>query len=130
VRRRSLTPSSWLTGGLALFLVGKFTLCKRASSAGDSQVTGSPCGGAVLADRFYPSSRTCSACGLVNGALTLSDRRWTCPGCGADHDRDENAGTNLANLPASWAETASDGKTAPVRRVAVNRVNHPGRAAA
>jgi hypothetical protein len=36
----------------------------------------------------------------------------------------------VAPGPASWAEAASDGKTAPVRRVAVNRVNHPGRVAA
>jgi putative transposase len=79
-----------------------------------------------LADRFYPSSKTCSACGHVNAALTLADRAWMCPGCGTEHDRDENAGTNLARLPASWAEAQSDGKTAPVRRAAVKRVNHPG----
>jgi putative transposase len=83
-----------------------------------------------VADRWYPSSKTCSACGLVNGSLTLADRCWACPGCGAVHDREENAGTNLARLPASWAEALSDGKTAPVRRVAVKRVNHPGRVAA
>jgi putative transposase len=83
-----------------------------------------------IADRFYPSSQTCSACGLVNGALTISDRAWTCPGCRTEHDRDENAGVNLARLPASWAEAQSDGKTAPVRRAAVKRVNRPGRAAA
>jgi hypothetical protein len=83
-----------------------------------------------VADRFYPSSKTCSACGLVNASLMLSDRTWTCPGCGTEHDRDENAGTNLARLPASRAEAQSDGKTAPVRRVAVKRVNHPGRVAA
>lgn len=39
------------------------------------------------------------------------------------------ARVNLARLPASWAEALSDGKTAPVRRVAVKRVNHPGRVA-
>jgi putative transposase len=80
-----------------------------------------------IADRWYPSSKTCSRCGRVNGELTLADRIWTCPGCGAVRDRDENAGTNLARMPASWAEALSDGKTAPVRRVAVKRVNHPGR---
>ena len=77
-----------------------------------------------MADRFYPSSKTCSACGLVNASLTLSDRVWVCPGCGTTHDRDENAGTNLARLPASQAEAQSDSKTAHVRRVAVKRVNH------
>ena len=83
-----------------------------------------------VADRSYTSSKSCSACGEVNAALTLADRAWACPDCGTLHDRDENAGTNLARLPASWAEALSDGKTAPVRRVVVKRVNHPGRVAA
>jgi transposase len=60
----------------------------------------------------------------------MGDRTWTCPACGTFHDRDECAGTNLSRLPASWAEALSDGKTAPVRRVAVKRVNLPGREAA
>lgn len=46
-------------------------------------------------DRFYPSSKTCSACGAVNGDLNLRDRRWTCAGCGAAHDRDLNAARNI-----------------------------------
>lgn len=82
-----------------------------------------------LADRFYPSSKTCSTCGHVNVSLSLTDRAWACPGCGTEHDRDENAGINLARLPASWAEAQSDGKTAVTRLVAVKRVNRPGRAA-
>jgi len=49
----------------------------------------------VVVDRFYPSSKTCSACGEVNAALTLRDRQWTCT-CGADHHRDRNAAINLA----------------------------------
>jgi putative transposase len=83
----------------------------------------------LIADRWYPSSQTCSACGGVNGELTMADRSWACPTCGTVHDRDENAGTNLARMPASWAEALNDGKTAPVRRVAMKRVNHPGRVA-
>jgi putative transposase len=83
-----------------------------------------------VADRFYPSSKTCSACGLVNAGLTLGDRTWACPGCGTTHDRDENAGTNLARLPASRAEAPSGGKTASLRHAAVKRVNHPGRVTA
>jgi putative transposase len=83
-----------------------------------------------VADRWYPSSKICSCCSLANAELTLAERTWTCGGCGTVHDRDENAGTNLARLPASWAEALSDGKTAPVRRVAAKRVNHPGRVAA
>jgi IS605 OrfB family transposase len=77
-----------------------------------------------IADRWYPSSKTCSACGSVNRDLTLTDRTWDCPACGMLHDRDENAGINLARLPASQAEALSDGKTAPVRHDAVKRVNH------
>jgi putative transposase len=46
------------------------------------------------ADRWYPSSKTCSACGAVNAGLTLTDRVWACP-CGATHDRDRNAARNL-----------------------------------
>ena len=85
-----------------------------------------------VAGKWYPSSKTCSAprCGAVNAGLTMSDRTWTCPACGTFHDRDENAGTNLARLPASWAEAQSDGKTAPVRHVVMKRVNHPGKVAA
>lgn len=49
----------------------------------------------VRADRFYPSSKTCSACGCINRDLTLSDRFWTCGNCGAHHDRDINAAVNL-----------------------------------
>lgn len=46
-------------------------------------------------DRFEPTSRTCSACGLYNSKLTLSDREWDCPCCGTHHDRDENAAKNI-----------------------------------
>lgn len=46
------------------------------------------------ADRWYPSSKTCSACGAVHSGLTLSDRVWLCA-CGAQHDRDVNAARNL-----------------------------------
>ena len=44
--------------------------------------------------RFFPSSKTCGACGLVNAALTLADREWTCR-CGVHHDRDLNAARNI-----------------------------------
>lgn len=46
------------------------------------------------ADLWFPSSRTCSACGAVNAGLTLDDRTWECA-CGARHDRDRNAARNL-----------------------------------
>jgi len=58
----------------------------------------------IVADRWYPSSKTCSACGYKLDVLPLSSREWICPGCWADHDRDLNAALNLkalAFLPAA-----------------------------
>ena len=49
----------------------------------------------LMADRFFPSSKTCSKCGAVKADLKPSDRRWTCPGCKARLDRDPNAALNL-----------------------------------
>lgn len=49
----------------------------------------------IEADRFYPSSKTCSECGYVKKDLNLSDREWVCPDCGIVHDRDLNASINL-----------------------------------
>jgi putative transposase len=55
----------------------------------------------VVADRWYPSSKTCSCCGHKLDALPLSVREWTCPACGMVHDRDVNAAINLKNLAVS-----------------------------
>ena len=46
-------------------------------------------------DRFFPSSKTCSVCGCIQDKMPLHIREWTCPECGAHHDRDINAATNL-----------------------------------
>lgn len=48
----------------------------------------------VLADRFFPSSKTCSQCGKVKDELSLSERTYTCE-CGLEIDRDLNAAINL-----------------------------------
>jgi len=48
----------------------------------------------VRVGRFYPSSKTCSICGIQRD-LTLSDRIWECEGCGTVHDRDFNAAVNI-----------------------------------
>ena len=50
------------------------------------------------ADRFYPSSKTCSVCGNVKHDLTLKDRTYRCDKCGAVMDRDYNASLNLLSL--------------------------------
>ncbi|MBP2330085.1 putative transposase [Kibdelosporangium banguiense] len=51
-----------------------------------------------LADRWYPSSKTCSACGAVKTKLRLSERIYHCDQCGLALDRDLNAARNLARL--------------------------------
>jgi len=57
----------------------------------------------VEADRWYPSTRLCPQCGVIDGAMTLVDRVFTC-GCGHSADRDTNAATNLAR----WGHTHHD----------------------
>ena len=57
----------------------------------------------VIADRWYPSSKLCAACGAIRADLTLADRVFTC-GCGHSADRDLNAAVNLAH----WGEHHHD----------------------
>ena len=50
----------------------------------------------IRCGRYYQSSQTCSVCGHVwPGTKDLSVREWTCPECGAEHDRDVNAAVNI-----------------------------------
>src|SRR3954468_8426679 len=58
----------------------------------------------IVINRWYPSSKTCSACGHLLAELSLSTRHWTCPSCGSRHDRDLNAAKNI--LAAGQAVTA------------------------
>lgn len=51
----------------------------------------------VVIDRFYPSSRVCSNCGVIDGKKPLSVRTWTCSSCNTTHDRDINAAQNILN---------------------------------
>jgi putative transposase len=46
-------------------------------------------------DRWYASSKTCSACQYRLDVLRLDERQWKCPRCGINHDRDVNAARNL-----------------------------------
>ncbi len=58
----------------------------------------------IVIDRWYPSSKTCSACGHLLADLSLSTRTWQCPSCGTRHDRDINAAKNI--LAAGLAVSA------------------------
>ncbi|WP_233563050.1 IS607 family element RNA-guided endonuclease TnpB [Micromonospora musae] len=65
----------------------------------------------IVADRWYPSSKTCSRCGTVKTKLALSERTYTCTTCGLSLDRDLNAAYNLAALAAT-CDTAGSGPVA------------------
>lgn len=52
----------------------------------------------IVADRFYPSSKTCSSCGNIKDDLKLKDRVYRCPQCGTIIDRDLNAAINLSRI--------------------------------
>ena len=64
----------------------------------------------VVADRWFPSSKTCSGCGAVKPELALSERTYRCESCGLELDRDLNAAINLAGW-AHPAVTASAAET-------------------
>lgn len=59
----------------------------------------------VVADRFFPSSKTCSGCGKVKTKLSLAQRIYDCNFCGLSLGRDLNAAINLKNVAWSYRET-------------------------
>ncbi len=84
----------------------------------------------VVIDRWYPSSKTCSACGHVLAELRLSARQWTCPRCGARHDRDLNAAQNILAAGQAVAACGADVRhpRVPPVRSAVNQEPQPAKA--
>ncbi|MFF2145447.1 RNA-guided endonuclease InsQ/TnpB family protein [Kitasatospora sp. NPDC058190] len=66
----------------------------------------------VVVDRWFPSSKLCSACGSLRRKMPLNVREWTCD-CGATHDRDVNAAINI--LAAGLAVTACGDGVRPQR---------------
>src|SRR6266702_7314947 len=68
-------------------------------------------------DRFYPSSKPCSACGHVLDSLDLDVRKWDCPSCGTHLDRDLNAAKSVLaeGLRRSTEEHAVAACGGPVR---------------
>lgn len=72
----------------------------------------------VIVNRWYASSKTCSGCGHQLDVLDLGTRQWSCPACGALHDRDINAAINLKNMAVSSTASACGGEGAgPVPEV-------------
>ncbi len=68
----------------------------------------------VKIGRFEPTSRTCHACGVVDGPKSLNVREWTCSACGTVHDRDHNAAINVKTA-AGLAVSACGAPVRPER---------------
>jgi len=81
--------------------MGFFELRRQLSYKADQRG-----GQIIVADRWFASSKTCSACGHKLDVLPLSVRHWTCPACGGAHGRDVNAAINLKNLAVSSTVSA------------------------
>ncbi|WP_440100135.1 IS607 family element RNA-guided endonuclease TnpB [Streptosporangium sp. H16] len=109
------------------------SLARAVSDAGMAEVrrqlsykTAWSGGRLVVADRWYPSSKTCSGCGAVKAKLALSERTYTCAECGLALGRDLNAALNLAALAADVAQSC--GETRNARGGAVGPGTRAGRA--
>jgi transposase len=77
----------------------------------------------IVIDRWYPSTKTCSACGYLLASLSLNTRTWQCPSCGTRHDRDHNAAKNiLAAGRAVAGDTPGHACGADVRHSGSSRV--------
>jgi putative transposase len=118
-------------------------LARHIADAGFAEIrrqlaykTGWNGGRLLVADRWYPSSKTCSGCGTVKTKLALSEREYHCEAYGLVLDRDLNAARNLAALAAEFdtagsgpvAGRGADQKTRIRGQVAVKR--QPGTASA
>lgn len=71
----------------------------------------------VKIDRWFPSSKMCSACGHINSAVVLGVEEWKCLQCGAHHDRDDNAAANIKAV--GQTVSAHGGTVRPVRASAL-----------
>lgn len=77
----------------------------------------------VVVDRWYPSSKTCSACGHLLASLSLGTRHWTCPDCGIRHDRDLNAAQNIDTAGGLLVDACGG----DVRHSGTSRVQSPAK---
>ncbi|HXZ76810.1 MAG TPA: RNA-guided endonuclease TnpB family protein, partial [Streptosporangiaceae bacterium] len=80
----------------------------------------------VVADRWYPSSKTCHACGHVQDIGW--DEHWTCTGCGTSHQRDDNAAINLARYDEPHRGDSALGPVRATVKRGADRKTRPRRA--
>lgn len=76
----------------------------------------------VQIDRWEASSKTCSSCGYKAEKMPLNIRKWTCPQCGREHDRDINAAKNILRVGTS---TLGRGGVSPAMQVATDDTRIP-----
>lgn len=72
----------------------------------------------IVANRWFPSSKTCHVCNAINTGLKLSERSWECV-CGVLHDRDLNAAMNLELLAGSSPVSACGDDVRPGLALAI-----------
>lgn len=87
----------------------------------------------IRTNRWFPSSKTCSACGHVCDRMGLEVRHWACSHCGASHDRDVNAAHNIRDegirmLASGTGASASRGSVSRRKKLAASRVARPNEA--
>lgn len=82
----------------------------------------------MAVDRFFPSSKRCGKCHYVLEELRLDVRQWTCPKCGAVHDRDVNAADNLnqEGQRILWGDAALEIRAAPLGAGVPAQAGAPG----
>jgi putative transposase len=77
----------------------------------------------IAVDQWFPSSKTCSACGAPTCSMPLHVRVWTCSRCGIVHDRDVNAARNI--VAAGLAVSACGDGVRPTRHQPVRHLSQP-----
>ena len=86
----------------------------------------------IIVDRFYPSSKTCSNCGIIKDSLLLSERVFCCDHCHLKIDRDLNAAKNLEKIGRATTKLTPVDKSEPTPLVetgiktCVKRIAHQG----
>ena len=76
----------------------------------------------IVTGRWYPSSKTCSACGHLLAELSLKTRHWRCPSCGTRHDRDISAAKNILAAGLAVGTDGANACGADVRHSGSSRV--------
>lgn len=87
----------------------------------------------IKTNRWFPSSKACSACGHVCNKMGLEVRSWTCSHCGSSHDRDVNAAKNIRDegirlLASGTGASASRGTISRRKKLAASRAARPDEA--